>query len=181
MSGQVTQVLAHLRRSGRAVQADVVDPQRLERGQRSADLGAEQHRPGRLDGHVDQQREVDIGRLHGPTGSDDRGFRLQKILRGLHQDRVDAAGDHPVDLRAVRVAQHVEPDVAERGQLRPRTDRAQYPPRAVRRGPSVGNLPGQPSAGFGQQTDPVGYAVLPRFAQLAPKVLVSTQSTPTAK
>ena len=31
MSGQVTQVLAHLRRSSRAVQADVVDLQRLER------------------------------------------------------------------------------------------------------------------------------------------------------
>ena len=50
---QVAQVLAHLGRAGGAVQADRVDAQRLERGQRSADLRAEEHGAGGLDGDLD--------------------------------------------------------------------------------------------------------------------------------
>ncbi len=48
--GQITQVLAHLGRARRAVQPDQVDAQRLQGGQRGADLGAEQHDAGRLEG-----------------------------------------------------------------------------------------------------------------------------------
>ncbi len=53
---QVPQVLAHLGRAGGAVEPDQVDAQRLERGQRRADLAAEQHRAGGLDGDLADQR-----------------------------------------------------------------------------------------------------------------------------
>ena len=46
--GQRAQVLAHLGGPGGAVQPDEVDAQRLQRGQRGADLAAEQHRAGGL-------------------------------------------------------------------------------------------------------------------------------------
>ena len=44
--GQDAQMLAHLGRSGGTVQADEIDPQRLQRRQGRTDLGAEQHGAG---------------------------------------------------------------------------------------------------------------------------------------
>ena len=58
---EVAQVLAHLGGAGGAVQADHVDAERLERGERGADLGADQHRAGGLDGHLHEHRQVDAG------------------------------------------------------------------------------------------------------------------------
>ena len=43
VAGQVAQVLAHLARPGRAVQPDQADAERLQRGERGADLAAQQH------------------------------------------------------------------------------------------------------------------------------------------
>ncbi len=61
---QVAQVLAHLGGAGGAVQADHVDAERLERGQRGADLGAQQHRAGGLDGDLDDERQRRAGGGH---------------------------------------------------------------------------------------------------------------------
>ena len=93
VAGQVAQVLAHLGGAGRAVQADHVDAERLQRRQRGADLGAEQHGAGRLDRHRDDQGDVGAGRLHRAAGADDGGLRLQQVLGGLHEQRVGAAGE----------------------------------------------------------------------------------------
>ena len=55
---EVAQVLGHLGRTGRAVHADDVGPHRFERGERGADLGADEHAARRLDRdlHHDRQR-----------------------------------------------------------------------------------------------------------------------------
>ena len=70
--GQVAQVLAHLGGAGGAVQPDVVDAQRLQGGQRGADLRAEQHRAGGLHGDVHDHRHLDAGGGHRPLGADAR-------------------------------------------------------------------------------------------------------------
>src|SRR6266700_1408878 len=41
--GQVTHWLPHVLRTGRAIQSDHIDIERLERGHRAGDVGAEQH------------------------------------------------------------------------------------------------------------------------------------------
>ena len=66
--GQVAQVLAHLGRAGGAVQPDEVDAERLQRGQRRTDLGAEQHRAGRLDRDLARSAAAsDAGGLSAPA------------------------------------------------------------------------------------------------------------------
>src|SRR5947209_3565868 len=62
---EVAEVLAHLPRAGRAVQTEHVGSQRAQRGEGGADLGAEQHEAGGLDGDLQLDRHVAIGRLHG--------------------------------------------------------------------------------------------------------------------
>ena len=54
---EVAQVLGHLGRAGRAVHADHVGLHRFERGERGADLGADEHPAGGLHGHLHHQRE----------------------------------------------------------------------------------------------------------------------------
>ena len=57
--GELTQVLAHLGWAGCTVQADHVDTQRLEGGQRCANLGTHQHGSGGLNGYLDKDGELD--------------------------------------------------------------------------------------------------------------------------
>ena len=97
-------MLAHLRRAGGAVQADHVDAERLQRGQRRADLRAEQHRAGGLDGDLGEDRHVHAGGGHRALGADDRGLGLQQVLRGLDQQRVDPAVDQAAALARRRRA-----------------------------------------------------------------------------
>ncbi len=159
-------MLAHLRRPGRAVQADQVDPQRLERGQRRPDLGAEQHRAGGLHRHVDHDRQVRPGPAQRPAGTDHRGLGLQQVLRCLDQHGVHAAGEETGDLRLVRIAQRGEADVPQRGQLRARPDRAQDPARPVRRAEPVRDLARDPRPCLGELGDPVRSVVLREVGQV---------------
>ena len=57
MLREVAQVLGHLGRAGRAVHADHVGLHRFERGERGADLGADEHAARRLDGHLHHDRD----------------------------------------------------------------------------------------------------------------------------
>ena len=166
VAGQVPQVLAHLGRSGGAVQADQVDPERLERGQRRADLRAEQHRAGGLHRDVGDDRQVAAGRGQRPLGAQGGRPGLQQVLGGLDQDRVDAAAQQARDLLLVGVAQGGEADVAEGGQLGAGADAAEHAARPVGRAVPVGGLPGDPGGGGGQLEDPVGDAVLPERGQV---------------
>ena len=111
------QVLAHLARAGRAVEPDHVDAEGLEGGKRRADLCAEQHGPGGLDGHLRDDREICSGGVQGTPRAKERSLRLEQILRGLDQDGIDPALDHARHLDLIRIAQHRERGMAERRQL----------------------------------------------------------------
>ncbi len=163
---EVAQVLAHLRRSGGAVESDDVDAQWLEGRQGCADLRAEQHRAGGLDGHLGDQGDLPARRGHRPAGADQCRLGLQQVLRGLDEDGVDPALQQAGDLLGVRVAQEGEGHVAQRRQLRARPDRAEHPARPVRRRVAVGDLAGDARAGQCQLADPVGDVVLPQVRQV---------------
>ena len=62
--------------------------------QRRADLTAQQHRAGGLDGDVGEHRDVPSGLGHRPSRSQHRGLELQQVLAGLHQDGVGASVQH---------------------------------------------------------------------------------------
>ena len=64
--------------------------------------------------------------LARPLGAVDRSLDLQRVLAGLDQDRVDLAGDQPGALHRQRVFEILIGDMAERGQPRARTDRAEH-------------------------------------------------------
>lgn len=154
-------MLAHLVRAGGAVQTDEVDAQRLQGGQGGADLGAEQHDAGRLEGEGADQRHVDAEGVHGPAGADDAGLGLQQVLGGLDDQGVGAAREEALGVLLVAVAQDVVRDVAERGQLGAGADRAEDPAlTAVLRAELVGDLAGDAGAGLGELEDPVGDLVL---------------------
>ncbi len=142
MLGQVTQVFAHLGGSGRAVQADQVDAERLERGERGGDLRAEKHRPGQLHGDLRDEDDPTISGGHRAARSDDRGLCLQKVLGGLHQDGVDAPREQPGDLPLVGVPQRCIGDVSQGGQLRSRAHRTEDEAGLVGRTPEVGSFTG---------------------------------------
>ena len=72
---EVAEVLGHLGRTGRAVEPDDVGPHRLERGERGADLGADEHAAGRLD--------RDLHHAAGPRGPTAAIARRHAIERGL--------------------------------------------------------------------------------------------------
>ena len=102
---EVAQVLGHLGRTGRAVHADDIGAHRLERGDRGADLGADEHAAGRLDRDLHHEREERAGRGHRPAGAVDRGLGLEQVVDGLDEEDVDAAREQPDDLRLVVVAE----------------------------------------------------------------------------
>ncbi|CAM5610994.1 hypothetical protein KAURM247S_00180 [Kitasatospora aureofaciens] len=158
--GQVAQVLAHLGRAGGAVEADEVDAERLQRGERGADLGAEQHGAGGLHRHLHQHREVQPGLGQGALGTQDRGLGLQQVLAGLHQQRVGATGDQAGRVLLEAVAQRLVRGVAEGRQLGAGADRAEHPAGAAVGGVGVGHLAGDPGAGLGELEDPLGDVVL---------------------
>ena len=89
--GQVAQVLAHLAGTGGAVKPDHVDAERLQRGQRRADLAAEQHRPGCLDRDLGDDQRVRGQFGYGSPGPDDGRLGLQQVLAGLDDQRVGTA------------------------------------------------------------------------------------------
>ena len=77
MLGQMTQVLAHLGRTGRTVEPDHVDTEGFECGQCGTDLAADEHGARRLDGDVGDDRDADAEAVHRMLTADDRGFDLQ--------------------------------------------------------------------------------------------------------
>ena len=81
---EVAQVLGHLGRTGRAVHADHVGLHRFERGERGADLGADEHAARRLDRdlHHDRERARPRARI-ARAGAVDRGLGLEQVVDGL--------------------------------------------------------------------------------------------------
>ncbi|GAA3110324.1 hypothetical protein GCM10020254_65490 [Streptomyces goshikiensis] len=161
VAGEVAQVLAHLRGAGGAVQADHVDAQRLQRGEGRADLGAQQHGAGGLDGDGADQRHADAEGLHGAPGADDGGLGLEEVLGGLDEQRVGAAGDQALGVGLVGVADGRVLDVAEGGELGAGAHRAEDPALLPGGGGElVGDLAGDAGAGFRELEVALGDVVL---------------------
>ena len=105
---EVAQVLGHLGRAGRAVEADDVGAHRLERGERGADLGADEHAARRLHGHLHHERQLAPGVGHRPPAPMMRGLGLEEVVHGLHEQHVGAAGEEPGGLLLVVGPQRLE-------------------------------------------------------------------------
>ena len=166
---QVAQVLPHLGRTRGAVHPDQVDPERLEGGERGADLRAEQHRSGQLDGDLRDHRHGAAGCGHGALRSHHRGLDLQEVLRRLDEHGVDAALDHRRALLLVGVTQQGVRRVTQRGKLGAGPDRADHPARPVGGRPGVCRLAGDPGTRQCRLGDPVGDAVLVEGGPVRPE------------
>ena len=124
---QVADWLAHVFGAGRAVQADHVNGQPFQDRQRSANIGAKQHAPGCIQGHLRLHRQPGFGFVKGALNAGDDGLDLQDILRSLDQQQVHPAGDQAGGLLAKHIHQFLERDVGQlwiicRGQLARRAD-----------------------------------------------------------
>ena len=118
MLREVAEVLGHLGRAGRAVQADHVGPHRLERRERGADLRADEQAPGRLhrDLHHDRHRR-------GPAVAIARRAPMIAALPWSRSWTVSISrtstppASRPSTMRLVGVAELGEGDLAERREL----------------------------------------------------------------
>ena len=169
MLGQVPQVLAHLGGAGGAVQADHVDAEWFDRGQRRPDLRTEQHGAGGFDGHMGDDRDGPAQLCHRPTGRDHRGLHLQQVLAGLDEDRVGAAVEHAGHAFEVGVADDLERGVAQARQFGPGPDGTEHETGgAVGRGTHlVGDAAGDGGALVGQFADAVRDVVVTEVGQVA--------------
>ena len=120
-------MLRHFLRAGRAVQPDQRHVQRMDDGRRGGDVGADQQRAGGLDRHLHEDRRIRAGLRARDLGAVDRRLDLQRVLAGLDQDGVDAAGDQPAALLGQRGLQRVVVDVAQARQFGARPDAADHP------------------------------------------------------
>ncbi len=157
---EVAEVLDHLRRPRRAVETDDVGAHGLERGERRADLRADEHAPGRLDRDLDHQRDADAGGCHRPAGRDHRRLALEEVLDRLDEDDVGAAFEQALHLGDVGVAQLGELDVAERRELGAGADGADDPAGPVGRRVARGDLAGEGGGGAVQVAGDLGDVVL---------------------
>ena len=162
VTGEVPQVLAHLRRAGRAVQPDHVDAEWLERCEGGTDLRAEQHGACGLDSHVHDHRKITARVRQCALRTQRRRLRLQQILRGLDQDGVDVAGEHAFDLLLVGISQPGVRDMAQGWQLRAGADAPKHPAAPFGRAVGVGRLARNPGGRLRQFGDSVRDAVLPK-------------------
>ncbi len=140
---QVPEVLRHLGGTGRAVEPDHVGPERLERGERGADLRADEQPARRLDGDLHHDRDLDPGGRHRPAGTDDRRLALEEVLDRLDEQDVGAARQQPGDHRLVVVAQLGEGDLAERRETGAGADRPDHEAGSLGGGEVGRDLPGQ--------------------------------------
>ena len=115
-------MLGHLARPGGTVEPDHRHVERMNDRRRGGDIGADQQCSGGLDRHLGEDRRVLPGVLTRPLCTVDRRFDLQRILRGLDDDRVDPALDQPGALDRQRILERLIGDVAERGEAGARPD-----------------------------------------------------------
>ena len=166
---QVTQMLAHLRRTGGAVQSDHVDPERLDGRQGRPDLAAEQHGAGGLDRDVRDDRDPHAQLLHGGLRAQDRGLDLEQVLAGLDQHGVGTAVDHAERGLGVGIAQRAERGVPERRKLGSRTERAEHEPAhpVPARSHLVGDLAGEGRALVREFPNPIRDVVVGQIREVA--------------
>ena len=131
--------IAHVLRASRAVQADDVHAQRLERAQDGRDVGPQEHLSA-----VGQKRHRGVDGQRAPgarecrSRAEDCGLDLEDVLRGLDDQQVRAAVDQPGGLLAEDLDQLAEANLPERRVLRGRqvargADRARHEALLARR------------------------------------------------
>ncbi len=113
--GQVAHGLAHLGRSRGAVEPDDVGAHGVEGGQGGADLGAGEHAPGELDGHLHLERYAPPGAHHGALARVQRRLGLEQVVDRLHHQQVHAPGQQGGGLLLVGVTQLGVGDLPEGG------------------------------------------------------------------
>ena len=109
--------VVHLLWAGGAVEADDVHVKGFERGERSADFGAEQHGAGGFERDLHGDGQALTGLRHRIEDADQNGFGLKQVLTGFREQDVHAAFDQGGGLFGVAGHHVVEGDVSERRQL----------------------------------------------------------------
>ena len=112
---EVADRLSHVLGTGRAVEPDHVDPQRLQDGEDGGDVGAEQHPAGDVEGHLGLDGDLAAGALEGLAGREDRRLDLQDVLAGLDDEQVRATVEQPLRLLAKGRDQLTECDPPQAG------------------------------------------------------------------
>ena len=178
---QPAHVLGHFLRAGGAVQPHQRHVQRVHHRGGGGDVGADQQRAGGLHRDLHEDRHVAAGRRARDLGAVHRGLDLQRVLAGLHQDRVHAAGDQAAALFGQRRLQRVVGDVAEARQLGAGADAAQHPAmRARRQNSSAASRASSPAMRLISKARSASWNS-PSVTGEPPKLLVSTMSAPAAK
>ena len=127
---EVADRVAHVLGARRAVQADGVDLERLERGQRARDVRAEEHLAAlREQRHRRLDRHGAADALERLAGAEDRRLDLEDVLRRLDDEQVGAALEEALRLLGEDLEELTEGDAPEgrvgrRGQMAGRADRA---------------------------------------------------------
>ena len=125
---QPLDVLGHFLGPGGAIQPHDGDIQRPDHRRRGGDVGADEQGSGGLHRHLHDDGDVALGLVPRPLGAVHRRLYLQRVLAGLHQQRVDPAGDQSGTLGRVRVLEALIIDVPEARKLGSRPDVAQDEP-----------------------------------------------------
>ena len=126
VGGQISQRFVHEVRAGRTVQADALEPKGRQRGQRRADLAANQHLAAGLNRDRCEQRSVALELGQCVLAGEDRRFALEQVVDRLDQQRIDAAIEQTAGLFEIRGVQLVKADVSQRRQLRAGAQRTEH-------------------------------------------------------
>ena len=93
MLTQLPEVLAHLSRTGGAVQSDHVDSKWFKRSQRRTNLTTEQHGAGGFHCHFNEDWQSHAGLNNCQAAGIDSSFGLEQVLAGFNHEGIAAAGD----------------------------------------------------------------------------------------
>ena len=107
--------LAHVLGSGGTVEADDVDAHAFEDGERSVDVGAEQHAACRVQRDLGLDRQIDSSLIEGFVQTCDGGFDFEDVLRGFDEQQVNPAADQTDGLLAEGIGEFVECDIGQVG------------------------------------------------------------------
>ena len=135
-------MLRHLLRPGCAVHADHIDVVRLQRHQRRADLGAEQHCSHGFHGHRHNHGNPAPGFGKILEHAEERRFGLQDILAGFEAEQIGTPFHQSACLHLVRCGHVRERDMPERRKLCRRAHRAGNEAGMGRRGILLRHAPG---------------------------------------
>ncbi|MNS37747.1 hypothetical protein D3C72_699740 [compost metagenome] len=141
--GEEPEGLAHVLGARRAVQADDVDRQGLERGVGRQDVRAQEHAPADVERDLHLERHATARLLEVPVDADHGRLDLQDVLAGLDQEHVAAALHEGLGLLLEDVGQFLEGDLGESRVIRARqharrADRARHEARLLGRAEAVG-------------------------------------------